>query len=130
LVFSDTTCTAPYLLETKGGEQPFLTAEFTDGGPTGPERTLSGYVEVMEMGNLTGPAAAAATHTSAAVPPPSGSPASNADRARRPCRRRCRQHRGACPHLRLHRHGHRWLRASWQGQPHHPAEPQPVPAGR
>src|SRR5699024_2241133 len=79
LVFSDTTCTAPYLLETKGGEQPFLTAEFTDGGPTGPERTLSGYVEVMEMGNLTGPAAAAATRTSAAVPPPSGSAGSNAD---------------------------------------------------
>src|SRR5699024_3340767 len=45
LVFSDTTCTAPYLLETKGGEQSFLTAAFTDGDPTGPARTLSGYVE-------------------------------------------------------------------------------------
>jgi len=71
LSFSDTTCTAPYLLQTQGGEQDFLTAEFTDGGPTGESRTASGYVEVIEMGNLTGDAASAAVHTSAGVPPDS-----------------------------------------------------------
>lgn len=71
LLFSDTTCTAPYLLQTKGGEQPFLTAEFTDNGPTGKDRTRSGYFEVIEMGNLIGDAAWAATHTSAGVPPDS-----------------------------------------------------------
>ena len=71
LMFSDTTCTAPYLLQTKGGQQPFLTAEFTDNGPTGADRTKSGYVEVIEMGDLTGDAAWAATHTSAGVPPDS-----------------------------------------------------------
>lgn len=71
LSFSDTTCTAPYLLQTKGGEQDFLTAEFTDGGPTGDDRTASGYVEVIEMGDLTGAAASAAVHTSAGVPPDS-----------------------------------------------------------
>ncbi|MDZ7791293.1 MAG: hypothetical protein U5L08_12540 [Xanthomonadales bacterium] len=72
IAFSDTTCTAPYLLESQGGEVDFSTLVLNDGGPDGPDRTLSGYVEVLEMGNLTGAAAAAATHTSAGVPPVSG----------------------------------------------------------
>lgn len=77
LSFSDTTCTAPYLLQTQGGEQDFLTAEFTDGGPTGDSRTAAGYVEVLEMGNLTGDARSASIHTAAGVPPVSGVTAAN-----------------------------------------------------
>ncbi len=69
--FSDTTCTAPYLLQTQGGEVDFSTLVLNDGGPSDNSRTLSGYVEVLEMGNLIGDAAAAATHTSAGVPPDS-----------------------------------------------------------
>jgi hypothetical protein len=79
LSFSDTTCTAPYLLETQGGEVDFRTLVFDDGGPTGADRTRSGYIEAIEMGNLTGDAAAAATHTSAGVPALSGTAGSNAD---------------------------------------------------
>ncbi|QOC23052.1 hypothetical protein IC757_02520 [Wenzhouxiangella sp. AB-CW3] len=73
--FNDTTCTAPYLLETKGGEQEFLRGAYIgaadDGGPQGHDRTLSGYVEVIEMGVLTGAAANAAEHVNG-VPPNSG----------------------------------------------------------
>ena len=70
--FTDTTCTAPYLLETTGGSQEFLTGAFNmDGGPTGYDRTKSGYVEVIEMGELTGAAAVAAEHING-TPPPSG----------------------------------------------------------
>ena len=45
----------------------------TDGGPTGLDRTRSGYVEVIEMGELAEGSApeAAATHV-AGTPPPSG----------------------------------------------------------
>lgn len=77
LVFSDTTCTAPYLLETVGGEQPFLSAAYaggsTDGGPSSIDRTRSGYVEVIEMGELAEGSAPeiAATHVGG-TPPPSG----------------------------------------------------------
>ncbi len=71
ITFSDTTCTAPYLLATMGGEQEFLTGALTDGGPTGADRTASGYVEVIEMGVLTGDAAVAAEHVQG-VPPTSG----------------------------------------------------------
>jgi hypothetical protein len=77
ITFSDTTCTAPYLLETEGGSQSFLTGAFTggvaDGGPTGYERTKSGYVEVIEMGELEEGSAAefAAEHING-VPPNSG----------------------------------------------------------
>lgn len=77
--FTDTTCTAPYLLESQGGEVEFSPLLLDDGGPSDVSRTLSGYVEVLEMGNLTGDAAIAATHTSAGVPPVSGSEGNNAD---------------------------------------------------
>jgi hypothetical protein len=78
VIFSDTTCTAPYILEEFGGQQEFLTLEFDDGGPTGADRTKSGYIEVIEMGELAEGSAAetAATHTAAGVPPVSGVTAS------------------------------------------------------
>lgn len=74
VVINDTTCTAPYLLEEADGSQEFLTTLFTDGGPTGADRTRSGYLEVIEMGEITAgtDAEAAATHDSDGVPPVSG----------------------------------------------------------
>jgi hypothetical protein len=51
---SDTSCTVP-VIPTAG--EPFRTVEFsgnnTDGGPTGVERTREGYVEIIEMGELS-----------------------------------------------------------------------------
>ena len=59
MLTSDTSCTVPYFVgnSTDGvGSQEFLTFEFTgpkaDGGPTGRERTASGYIEVIEMGTM------------------------------------------------------------------------------
>jgi len=56
MITRDTTCTVPYIFGDFDGEQEFLTFEFTgdkaDGGPTGVERTASGYIEVIEMGTL------------------------------------------------------------------------------
>ncbi len=73
VVFDDTTCTAPYLVETVGGSQEFLTAEFIDGGPEGADRTKSGYIEVIEMGTLIpGEAPAIAAKHVNGVPPDSG----------------------------------------------------------
>lgn len=55
----DTTCTVPYFYNATAefGEQAFLDFEYAlattvDGGPTGIERTASGYIEVIEMGTL------------------------------------------------------------------------------
>lgn len=56
MITRDTTCTVPYIFGDFDGEQAFLNFEFTgaraDGGPTGIERTASGYIEVIEMGTL------------------------------------------------------------------------------
>ena len=49
---NDTTCTVPYIFGDFGGEQAFLTFELDDGGPSGAERTASGYIEVIEMGTM------------------------------------------------------------------------------
>ncbi|MGY6588972.1 MAG: hypothetical protein ACXIUB_11885 [Wenzhouxiangella sp.] len=59
MITRDTTCTVPYFVGMSDdgvGEQAFLDFEFTgekaDGGPTGIERTASGYIEVIEMGTF------------------------------------------------------------------------------
>ena len=58
MLTTDTTCTVPYIFGDRNGEQEFLTFEFSgalanrDGGPTGVERTASGYIEVIEMGTM------------------------------------------------------------------------------
>ena len=58
IITADTSCTVPYFYGTKGGVQEFLAFEFTgattnaDGGPTGIERTASGYIEMIEMGTF------------------------------------------------------------------------------
>src|SRR5690625_3395371 len=65
---SDTSCTVPYFITRTGGEQAFLNYQYAgDGGPTGIERAASGYIELIEMGNVDDPdLAAAATHDSGA----------------------------------------------------------------
>jgi hypothetical protein len=64
IVTTDTTCTAPMFLP--GGvplrDIPFQASD--DGAGTGLDRTREGYVEVIEMGQLTGTAAESATHAS------------------------------------------------------------------
>ncbi|MEE4639490.1 MAG: hypothetical protein V2J42_12210 [Wenzhouxiangella sp.] len=62
MITGDTTCTVPYIFGDFGGEQEFLDFEYVtipgtiggkaDGGPSGIERTASGYIEVIEMGTL------------------------------------------------------------------------------
>ncbi len=66
IVTSDTTCSVPYLFGDFDGEQAFLDFDYNfagnasnkkldatiDGGPTGIERTASGYIEVIEMATM------------------------------------------------------------------------------
>jgi len=75
MLTADTSCTVPYFqggVVGNVGEQDFLTYQYTgsnaDGGPSGIERTASGYIEMIEMGTLVGSFAGAATHTAARVP--------------------------------------------------------------
>ncbi|MBS3747421.1 MAG: hypothetical protein KGY49_10295, partial [Wenzhouxiangellaceae bacterium] len=67
---TDTSCTAPYFFGDQDGYQDFLNFQYAsepfenpdpggsdfagtlDGGPTGLERTASGYIEIIEMGTL------------------------------------------------------------------------------
>ncbi len=83
---ADTSCTVPYFQGgTPGdvGEQEFLDFQFAtqtstddrfDGGPTGLERTQSGYIEIIEMGTIAqGTASWDAIKHSNNVPPASGS---------------------------------------------------------
>lgn len=57
MVTADSSCTVPYIFGN-GGVQDLLTFEFTgdkeDGGPTGAERTASGYLEIIDMGTVIG----------------------------------------------------------------------------
>ena len=75
MVTADNSCTAPIgNLRVANGGQPFRNALYSASGTvdaligTGLERTREGYVEIIEMGTLTGAWAAAATHNSAGVP--------------------------------------------------------------
>jgi len=65
IITADTTCTTPYIFGDQGGVQEFLDFQYNaaavpsqsfdgtiDGGPTGIERTASGYIEIIEMGTL------------------------------------------------------------------------------
>lgn len=52
MLTSDTTCTVPYIFGDFNGEQEFLTFLLNDDGPDDPERTASGYIEVIEMGTM------------------------------------------------------------------------------
>lgn len=83
ILIPDSSCTVPYFFgndeladgETelnRLGSQEFVTRGFDDdGGPTNLDRTLSGYVEVIEMGTLTNDlenSANAATHVLTSFP--------------------------------------------------------------
>ncbi|HET9578065.1 MAG TPA: hypothetical protein VFP44_09585 [Usitatibacter sp.] len=73
MVTADRSCTAPVgNLPVANGGQVFRNSQYATGGDalpgTGLERTREGYVEIIEMGSLTGTWAAAATHNSAGVP--------------------------------------------------------------
>jgi hypothetical protein len=73
MVTADVSCTNPAgnLAVALGGE-PFRNFQYATGGDalpgTGLDRTREGYVEIIEMGTLTGTWAAAVTHNSAGVP--------------------------------------------------------------
>jgi len=63
---TDTSCTAPAI---PAGGVAFRNFEYKgDGGGDTLARTREGYLEIIEMGDLSGAVAAAATHTSAGVP--------------------------------------------------------------
>ena len=72
LVTADTTCTVPYIYGDFGGTQEFLPYAYTgtaeDGGPTDIGRAAEGHFEMIEMGTLTGEAAADATHGEDSMP--------------------------------------------------------------
>lgn len=69
----DSSCTVTVLQIPVDG-QPFINFEYAannvdvDGGPYEDSRTRSGYIEIIEMGRLTGEFAAAAGRTEAGVP--------------------------------------------------------------
>lgn len=73
MVTADRSCTAPIgNLPVANGGQTFRNFQYATGGDalpgTGLDRTREGYVEMIEMGTLSGAWAAAATHNSAGVP--------------------------------------------------------------
>lgn len=73
MVTSDVSCTNPVGgLPVANGGEPFRNFQYSTGGDalpgTGLDRTREGYVEIIEMGTLTGAWATAVTHTSAGTP--------------------------------------------------------------
>ena len=69
MVTADVSCTNPPIPATGIDFRNFLYVSGGDSLPgAGLERTREGYVEIIEMGTLTGAAAAAVTHTAAGVP--------------------------------------------------------------
>ena len=66
---TDKSCTIPTLPSTAATAQPFVNFIYAgDGGGDGLDRTTEGYVEIIEMGVVTGTTAAAVTHVKG-VPP-------------------------------------------------------------
>jgi hypothetical protein len=73
MVTADVSCTNPVGgLPVANGGEPFRNYQYATGGDampgTGLDRTREGYVEIIEMGTLTGTWATAVTHTSAGTP--------------------------------------------------------------
>jgi len=82
IITADTTCTAPYIFGETNGDQEFVDFQFAsgpvdtdgdgtddfpgtqDGGPTGIERTASGYIEIIEMGTMVDASALASAPAS------------------------------------------------------------------
>jgi len=76
---ADKSCTTPTVSSSASTPTEFVNFAYTgssaDGGDTSLDRTREGYVEIIEMGNVTGATAAAVTHASGV---PSCSPLSGA----------------------------------------------------
>ncbi|HSV20070.1 MAG TPA: hypothetical protein VLR71_16770 [Casimicrobiaceae bacterium] len=76
---ADKSCTTPTVSSSATAPTTFVNFAFSgsndDGAGTSLDRTREGYVEIIEMGNVTGATAAAVTHSSGV---PSCSPLSNA----------------------------------------------------
>lgn len=75
IVTTDVSCTNPVgqmRADLGGTGEPFRNFQYSTGGDalpgTGLDRTREGYVEILEMGTLTGAWATAVTHTSAGTP--------------------------------------------------------------
>ncbi|MEO7741782.1 MAG: hypothetical protein ABIR98_02450, partial [Usitatibacter sp.] len=73
IVTSDVSCTNPVgNLPVANGGEPFRNFQYSTGGDalpgTGLDRTREGYVEIIEMGTLTGAWASAVTHGAAGTP--------------------------------------------------------------
>jgi hypothetical protein len=80
LVITDETCTVPYFKGGLGGatvegdraEVLFRDFQYTgqnaDTGPTGIDRTASGYIEIIEMGTVVGSVADDARHGASGIP--------------------------------------------------------------
>jgi hypothetical protein len=66
MVTYDKSCTDPGL--TPGTVYPFVSTLFTDGADTSLDRTREGYIEIIEMGDVTTPAFVAAITHKAGVP--------------------------------------------------------------
>ena len=65
----DKSCTAPPIpVEGVAFRNYAYAGALGDAGPTTLDRTREGYFEIIEMANLTGPAATAVTHTAAGTP--------------------------------------------------------------
>ena len=79
IITADKSCTYPAVSTDANNPTPFTNVAYAgDGGGDGLDRTREGYVEIIEMGNVTGTTAAAVTH-SGGVPPSCGSVASPAN---------------------------------------------------
>jgi hypothetical protein len=66
---ADKSCTLPAIPSTAATAQPFVNFAYAgDGGGDGLDRTKEGYIEIIEMGVVTGTTAVAVTHKSG-VPP-------------------------------------------------------------
>ena len=69
LVTGDKSCTAPVIPASGVAFRNFqYVGANVDNGPTSLDRTREGYLEIIEMANLTGTAATSVTHNSAGVP--------------------------------------------------------------
>ena len=75
LVTFDKSCTTPVISNNPSSPTPFVNFAYTgtnaDGATTSLDRTREGYVEIIEMGDVTGATAVGVTHV-AGVPPCSG----------------------------------------------------------
>lgn len=75
VVSFDKSCTTPVISSNTASPTPFVNYAYTgtnaDGGDTSLDRTREGYVEIIEMGDVTGATATGVTHV-AGVPPCTG----------------------------------------------------------